>query len=59
MIFKIYNNKLVKKDFILKDVTEKYSEVPEIKKLELVIYYPKVIDDYDLIFDGVIYLEEL
>jgi len=59
MVFNIYYNKLVKKDFILKDVTEVYKEIPEIDKLELVIYYPKVIDNFDKMVDGVVYLEEL
>lgn len=59
MVFQSYYNKLVKKDFILKDVSVNYKEVPEIDKLELVIYYPKVIDDYEKVFEGVIYLEEL
>ena len=59
MVFDIYYNKLVKKDFILKDVSKTYKEVPEIDKLELVIYYPKIIDNFDKMVDGVIYLEEL
>ena len=59
MVFDIYYNKLVKKDFILKDVSKTYKEVPEIDKLELVIYYPKVIDNFDKMVDGVVYLEEL
>lgn len=59
MIYKPYYIKLVKHDFILKDVTTTYKEVPEIDKLELVIYYPKVVDDYDMIMDGVIFIEEL
>uniref|UniRef100_M4C5N1 Uncharacterized protein n=1 Tax=Hyaloperonospora arabidopsidis (strain Emoy2) TaxID=559515 RepID=M4C5N1_HYAAE len=57
MVFQIYYDKLVKKDFILKDITDKV--VPEIDKLEIVIYYPKIVDDYEIVFDGVIYLEEL
>jgi len=59
MVFDIYYNKLVKKDFILKDVSKTYKEVPEIDKLELVIYYPKIIDNFDKMVDGVVYLEEL
>lgn len=61
MVFNIYYNKLVKKDFILKDVSTTYKEIPEIEKLELVIYYPKRVNDDDFfqIFDGVIYLEEI
>lgn len=59
MVYDIYYNKLVKKDFILKDVSENPKEVPGIDKLELVIYYPKIIDNFDKMVDGVIYLEEL
>lgn len=59
MVFQTYYNKLVKKDFILKDVTVNYREVPEIEKLELVIYYPKIVNEYETVFDGLIYLEEL
>ena len=59
MVFDIYYSKLVKKDFILKDVSKTYKEVPEIDKLELVIYYPKIIDNFDKMVDGVVYLEEL
>lgn len=59
MVFDIYYNKLVKKDFILKDISKTYNEVPAIDKLELVIYYPKIIDNFDKMVDGVVYLEEL
>lgn len=59
MVFDIYYNKLVKKDFILKDISQTYNEIPDISKLELVIYYPKVIDNFDKMVDGVVYLEEL
>ena len=59
MVFNIFYKKLVKKDFILKDVSENYKEVPEIEKLELVIYYPKIVDNFEKILDGVIYLEEI
>ena len=59
MVFNIFYNKLVKKDFILKDISENYKEVPEIEKLELVIYYPKVVDNFEKMLDGVVYLEEL
>lgn len=59
MVFYSYYTKLVKKDFILKDISENYQQVPEINKLELVIYYPKVVDNFEKIIDGVIYLEEL
>src|SRR4051794_39890116 len=59
MVFQNYYNKLVQKDFILKDVSVNYQEVPEITKLELVIYYPKISDNYEKMFLGIFYLEEL
>lgn len=59
MVFQSYYLKLVKKDFILKDISDNYKEVPEIDKLELLIYYPKVVDNFEKLVDGVIYLEEL
>lgn len=59
MVFHSYYTRLVKKDFILKDISDNYKEVPEIDKLELLIYYPKVVDNFDKLVDGVIYLEEL
>ena len=36
MVFYSYYTKLVKKDFILKDISENFQQVPEIDKLELV-----------------------
>jgi hypothetical protein len=59
MIYNIYFNKLVQKDFILKDVSDNYNDIPAIERLELVIYYPKVVDNFDKIYDGIVYLEEL
>jgi hypothetical protein len=54
----IYNT-IIRKDFILKVLPETINEIPTINKLEVRIIFPKIIDDFSKLYDGIIYLEEL
>jgi hypothetical protein len=54
-----YYRDLLRKDLILKDIPSIIQEIPELDKLEIRIIFPKIIDDYSQIFEGIIYLEEL
>lgn len=50
---------IIRKDFILKTLPETIKEIPAIEKLEVRIIFPKIIDDFSKLYDGIIYLEEL
>lgn len=54
-----YYNNIIRKDLILKTLSEHLIEVPSLEKLEIRIFFPKIIDDFSKIFEGLIYLEEL
>jgi hypothetical protein len=54
---RLYNN-IVRKDLILKSVSIENNEIPAIDKLEVRIIFPKIIDDYSQVFDGIMFLEE-
>jgi len=58
LILEHYNN-ILRKDLILKVLPEDWKNIPEIEKLEIRIIFPKIIDDFSQVFDGIIYLEEL
>src|ERR1700761_3832742 len=54
-----YYNNIIRKDLILKNLSEYLIEIPSLEKLEIRIFFPKIIDDFSKIFEGLIYLEEL
>jgi len=54
---KLYKN-IVRKDLILKSIAIDNSEIPEIETLDIRIIFPKVVDDYSQLYEGVIFLEE-
>jgi hypothetical protein len=58
MVIKDYYNTILRKDLILKNLPEEVKEIPEIEKIEIQIIFPKIIDDFSQVFDGIIYLEE-
>jgi ribosomal protein L5 len=59
MLIKDYYNNILRKDLILKVFPIDVKNIPEIEKLEIRIIFPKIIDDFSQVFDGIIYLEEL
>lgn len=59
MITQLFYETIIRKDFILKIIPEKVEEIPTINKLEIRIIFPKIIDDFTHLYDGIIYLEEL
>nr|YP_010576310.1 hypothetical protein OYV93_mgp15 [Thecamoeba quadrilineata]UZN43847.1 hypothetical protein [Thecamoeba quadrilineata] len=59
MLIKEYYNNILRKDLILKVFPIDVKNIPEIEKLEIRIIFPKIIDDFSQVFDGIIYLEEL
>lgn len=59
MLIQEYYNNILRKDLILKIFPKEVKRIPEIEKLEIRIIFPKIIDDFSQVFDGIIYLEEL
>lgn len=59
LLTKKYYKNILRKDLILKNIPNIIQEIPELIKLEIRIIFPKIIDDFSQIFEGIIYLEEL
>jgi hypothetical protein len=59
MVTKDFYDTIIRKDLVLRTLPCTVNEIPQVEKLEVRIIFPKIIDDFAHLYEGIIYLEEL